>query len=164
MLFTKVILIIILIIIFIATINYSADMYKNSFIIDIWKINNILRLKNDFYKILLYKSKYEMYNYMITIYPQNYHFFIYNGILIYHPSNKYLDGILKQYYCDDGFELAYELPIKNLSTPKIICHKKLNYLKTYIYKNKSIYEKSFDELQNPIVGINSLITDIIKNG
>ena len=118
----------------------------------------------DFFKISIYKSKYEKNNFMLIIYPQEYHFFIENDQLIYHPNNKYLDGILKQYFCDDDddFELAYNINL-NVSSPKVICHKKLNFLKRNVYADKSTYIKTFDELQNPINAIKKIIADIIKN-
>ena len=152
-------------------IRYPIEIYKNAFIINLMKKNNaIIRLRNNFFRISVFKSKHEINSYMIIIYPQHYHFFIEDELLIYHPNNKHIDGILKQYRCNEDFELAYNmLPInnnnknKNNFIPKIICHRKLNYLKTFVYNNKSIYEKSFDELQNPINAINNSISNIIKN-
>ena len=123
----------------------------------------------DFYNITIFKSTYERNNLMFIVQPQNYHFFVENGNLIYHPNNRHLDGLLKQYSCDNDFELAYNLPIKkdndavddnNNKFPKVICHKKLKYLKLYIYPRITYY-RAFYSLINPINGINLILNDII---
>ena len=99
---------------------------------------------------------------MLIIQPQNYHFFIENNKLIYHPNNRNLDGLLKQYSCDKGFELAYNL-LLNIKIPKVFCHKNLKYLKSNIYKSENlIHYKRFFELKDPIKAINIIINDIIS--
>ena len=150
---------------------YNFNIYNNSYIIDLLNNNNNhiynkMKNFNDFFKISMYKSYYELNNYMFIIKPQNYHFFIENNKLIYHPNNNYLDGILRQYYCDIEYELAYNLSLTKYSEsliPKVICHRKLNYLKKNIYNNKCIYYKTFDSLQNPINAIYYMFNDILKN-
>ena len=104
---------------------------------------------------------------MFIIYPQEYHFFLEKDRLIYHPNNKHLDGILTQYFCrdDERFELAYNLHL-NVSppVPKVICHRKLNFLKRYIYAtDQCLHTKTFDQLQNPVTAIKKIIEDILKN-
>ena len=125
----------------------------------------------DFYNISIFKSSFEANNYMLIIQPQNYHFFIENGELIYHP--KKLDSLLKKYLCNnnnnndkDNFELAYKLPLSDKTSPfpKIICHRNLNYLKLYIYKPENIiHYKYFHELQTPINAITAIINDITND-
>ena len=201
MLLIKIVLTIIIFFIFLVQLalimknnnNYIYDNNDISIIKMVKLINkNKLLFNNniDFFSISIYKSNYEKNNYMFIIRPQNYHFFLENDKFIYHPKNKHLDGLLKQYYCHDynndnnntnnnnndndnekEFELAYNLlplslpPPSSLSSsqsliPKIICHKKLKYLKLYIYK-EMIYYKVFYNLQNPINAINDSINDII---
>ena len=127
------------------------------------------RLYNEIFKISIFKSKHEINSYMLILYPQRYHFFIEEDKLIYHPSNKYLDSILKQYRCDGDFELAYQFLMndkqRNISfIPKVVCHRKLKYLKMFIYEEKSIYDEYFDELQNPFMAIHYTINTMLKNG
>lgn len=162
----KIIILIIFLIIIFQLLFYPINIYENLYMINLMKNINIPFYNNDFFKISIYKSKFDSKNFMLIIHPQQYHFFIENEKLIYHPNNKYLDGILKQYFCnnDDNFELAYNLNINVFPPiPKVICHKNLKYLKTNIYFNQNIYTKYFDELQNPINAIKMIINDIIKN-
>ena len=148
-------------------INYTDNyIYKNLFIHNLLKNIHKNKLDNiDFFNVSMYKSEYERNNFMIIIKPQNYHFFIESEKFIYHPKNKHLDGILKQYYCNKGFELAYTLPINDNTSfpiPKVICHKKLKYLKANIYKPENILVyKSFYDLQNPFTAINEGLKDFI---
>ena len=145
---------------------HPVNIYENLHIKNLIKYNKnpYNSSISEFFKISIYKSNYEANNFMLIIYPQEYHFFIENEQLIYHPNNEYLDGILKQYFCNNDFEFAYNLHL-NVSPPipKVICHKKLKYLKTNIYANESMHTKTFDELQNPINAIKIIIGDIIKN-
>ena len=121
-----------LIIIFIGLlIFYPINIYENLY------IRNLIKTRlynNTFFKISIFKSKYEPNNFMLIIYPQEYHFFIENERLIYHPNNKYLDGILSKYICNDNdFELVYNLQFDSHPIiPKVTCHKKLKYLKINI--------------------------------
>ena len=162
MFFIELIIIIVLLILNVMLILYPIYIYNDSFIkYDNKNLLNNYNL-NDLFNISIYKSKYEPNNYMIIVNPQEYHFFLENEKLIYHPNNNNLDGILKQYYCNENFELAYELH-SNIS-PKVICHRKLSYLKSNIFHNKYIYKKIFNELQNPINGIKIIINDMLKNG
>ena len=164
MLLTIFIILVTLIILIILTKKYPMEIYRNAFIANIPFPNSLLRLHNNLFKISVFQSKYEKNNFMMIIYPQHYHFFIQDSIsLIYHPNNDYLDAVLKQYRCNTDFELAYKIPINNTSfSPKVICHRKLSYLKKYIYTNKSTYEKCFNELQNPINAIYVCFNEIIK--
>ena len=167
----------------------TTGIYKAAFITQLLrKLNNqqlrrksINHTKEDFFNISIYKSKYENNNFMLIIKPQNFHFFIENNKLFYHPRNNHLDGVLKQYYCGEGLELAYNLPVtenkhkrgnalnhqlhSSLSfAPTIICHKKLKYLKSQIYTPTNIIKyRSFYDLQNPINAIHNILADIISN-
>ena len=152
--------------------SFNNYIYNNLFITNL--LNNNKKNKKlinnkdiylDFYNISIFKSNFEMNNYMILIKPQNYYFFIENNKLIYHPNSKNMDGLLKQYSCDIGFELAYNLQLKNnnFAFPRIICHRSLSYLKS-IYKFENlIHYKYFHELQTPINAITLLINDMITN-
>ena len=96
-------------------INY---IFRNTFITTLLKnklINDRKKYNSDFFNMSIFKSNFEINNFMLLIQPQNYHFFIENKKLIYHPNNKHLDGLLKQYSCESGFELAYNLPLNIIS-------------------------------------------------
>ena len=150
-------------------------IYNNLFIttllkikIKISSINNNNNYYFDFYNISILQSMFEKNNFMFVIQPQNYHFFLENERLIYHPNNKHLDGLLKQYSCPRDFELAYNLlPIiddkkSGNKFPKVICHKNLKYLKSYVYKLENIiHYRVFFELMNPINAIGIVLNDII---
>ena len=151
---------------------YPFNVYDHPLTINlpsIHRINFLSKLYNEIFKISIYKSKHEINSYMLILYPQRYHFFIEEDKLIYHPRNKNLDSILKQYRCDGEFELAYQFLMKekkrNISfIPKVVCHRKLKYLKMFIYGDKSIYEEYFDDLQNPFMAVHYSITNMLKNG
>ena len=98
-------------------------------------------------------------NYMIVILPQNIHFFIESkNMIIYHPRQQ-ISEIL--YTCPESYEFAYVVPIDQRKVPTVLCHRNLNYLKDFVYRNK-VYEKSFLEFQNPLDVLYSFFTSIQK--
>ena len=178
---------------------YKNNMFVSTLLKNKKRLINNKKVYTDFFNIAIFKSRFEEHNYMLIIQPQNYHFFIENNKLIYHPNNRHLDGLLKQYSCDSGFELAYSLPINNNNRndnededddiyndndeddeiyndsdkgkndennnvfPKVICHKRLKYLKLNIYKPQNIiHYKKFETLQNPMNAIKMILNDIIE--
>ena len=87
---------------------------------------------------------------MIHIMPQDLYFFLYDNVLIYHPK---LETIGK---CDKNYTEAYVVN-KSSHFPKVICHRKLEYLKK-VY-NKKLFYKTFEALQHP----ETLIKLVVKS-
>ena len=144
---------------------YKNHMFVSTLLKNKKKIKSNKKFYSDFFNVTVFKSSFEEYNFMLIIQPQNYHFFIENNKLIYHQNNRHLDGLLKQYSCDYGFELAYRLPLNNNKNkfPRVVCHKNLKYLKSNIYKPQNIiHYKKFETLQNPINAIKVTLNDIIE--
>lgn len=96
-------------------------------------------------------------SFMIFLQPQNLYFFLENDRenLIYHPNVITYE---KNFKCNDSnnFEIAYSFSImKNTDKIKLICHRKLDYLKK-IYTQRVFY-KTFESLQDPIKVIKMFI-------
>lgn len=172
MILQQLLLLVIIIVIIICSLNinyiYNNNMFISTLIENKRKRKMIIDNKfhsSDFFNVALFKSSFEKNNFMLIIQPQNYHFFIENDKLIYHPNNQHLDGLLRQYSCQREYDLVYSMPLKNDKNlyPKVICHKNLKYLKSRIYKAPNLfYYKKFEELQEPMNAINIVIRDIIE--
>lgn len=96
---------------------------------------------------------------MIVIHPQKFHFFIDNSKgyieIIYHPNITQVSDYHKCRY-NDYYDIAYAFLMDNPKRTKIICHRKLDYLKK-LY-NQKIYFKTYNSLQNPIILIESFMS------
>ena len=169
-----IIIIIICIIIIISYFIYSCRIYNYYFeheLLDYSKRLWISRYNNSFqnytthslFSVVVYVSSLEPVScFMIFINPQRLYFFIERGNIIYHPNDERNDALLKQYAaCEpsDEFELAYV--ITNVTKPKVICHRKLSYLKKNIYTNK-VYSYNYNKFQNPLVVIWDVFNRLIK--
>lgn len=117
------------------------------------------------FNLTVYQSPYEPGCFMLILNPQRYHFFIERGKIIYHPL-KCTDGILKQYACLKDYEHAYLLPVvskddRHPPSPKVICHRKLDYLTKYVYTTK-LYSRNYMRFQGPFKVISEFFYTLQK--
>ena len=157
---------------------FEVELIKHSEQLQTTKNQNSLETytAHSLFNVKVFTNELEPSCYMIIINPQRYNFFIENGLIMYHPSKKFIsDAILKQYCCkpSDQYELVYVMPLKyqhhnhykqnNPPNPRVLCHRNLSYLVTNIY-TKEIYSHNYSEFQQPMIVISHVLKKLVQLG